>query len=156
MKIRGGFVSNSSSSSFVIPIRAIKPWQIEMIKDHINVALKYIKDNNIECEEFYGDLNADSIGLGYVSPEQAWHIEERRNCIFGATTMDNFDMDMFLQKIVRIENEYVKWESDSWGDFIFDNEMIDKWNREILREKLQKLNDIGKENEEGNKEESNG
>ena len=40
MKIRNGFVSNSSSSSFIINKENLTPNQIERIKNHIEVDVK--------------------------------------------------------------------------------------------------------------------
>jgi len=81
MKIRAGFVSNSSSSSFVINKANLNYEQIDQILNHIDVA---------------GD--------------EAWRIREDYARIFGDTCMDNFDMDKFLRDI-GVKDEYVTWGS---------------------------------------------
>ncbi len=80
MKIRQGFVSNSSSSSFIVSKNVLSNSQIRKIKNHI----KYAKTN------FQMD-NADSI--------ERWGIEETEEEITMSTGMDNFDMHEFLVKI---------------------------------------------------------
>jgi hypothetical protein len=72
MKIRNGFVSNSSSSSFIIPKSALSAAQIDKIKN-------------------YG-----TAGALYGAPDSGWDIKEDKHTIRGSTYMDNFDMDQYL------------------------------------------------------------
>jgi hypothetical protein len=69
VKIRNGFVSNSSSSSFAILRSNLTDLQVQQIQNHDDEA---------------GD--------------NAWTIEVGR-CVIGNTSMDNFDMAEFLSKI---------------------------------------------------------
>lgn len=95
MKIRSGFVANSSSSSFIINKEHLTPEQIDAIWDHI----KYSQEHNLEC--YGGD-----------SYRNEWDIVENDGIIGGDTTMDNFDMFHFLELIgidmnkVETEGEY--------------------------------------------------
>jgi len=70
MKIRNGFVSNSSSSSFVIQKKDITAEQLTQINKH-----------------------ADEAG------SESWGITETDTTIEGWTMMDNFDMEEYLEKI---------------------------------------------------------
>ena len=85
MKIRNGFVSNSSSSSFVIKLDDINSRQKMGIYDHRK---ELEKDG---CED------------------DAWDISENANVIKGTTSMDNFDMEDYLTNTLNIDNIYIEW-----------------------------------------------
>ena len=87
MKIRNGFVSNSSSSSFTINKDDITCLQIVAIKKHI---------------EFGNDMGV------YGSDIDAWSISESDFTISGYTSMDNFSMRDFLEKI-GVPEDKIKW-----------------------------------------------
>jgi len=93
MKIRNGFVSNSSSSSFVINRSKLSKIQIKRIHDHIFHASKH---PNIF--PFLED----------------WEIEENEDMdtITGFTWMDNFDMETYLRDFVKIADEDIIWDRD--------------------------------------------
>lgn len=80
MKIRSGFVSNSSSSSFIIDKRDITMHQYDLLKKHSDIA-----------------------------ESDAWHISEDEKNIYGSTYMDNFDMHNYL-KLIDIDITKVRWE----------------------------------------------
>lgn len=86
MKIRTGFVSNSSSSSFVIKKQDLTDLQILKIYDYLN--------------------EAKILGL-HISDEY-WEISEDEYNIKGWTFMDNFDMAEFFDRI-GISNLIVEW-----------------------------------------------
>ena len=93
MKIRNGFVSNSSSSSFVIPKEKLTYEQIDKIYRHIEEAEKHY--------EYYD--------FGSVNNGNAWHISESEFYVSGYCIMDNFDMYEYLYKYLKVEKDCVKW-----------------------------------------------
>ena len=89
MKTRNGFVSNSSSSSFVIPKCYITPFQIALIKNHFEASSFFC--SIIQDEKYYSQ--------GERHPSDEWEIRETDKELMGFTTMDNFGMDDFLALI---------------------------------------------------------
>jgi hypothetical protein len=92
MKIRNGFVSNSSSSSFVIPKDELTSEQIMKIHDYSEEARKH--------QEYY------DFGDAY---DMDWNIHESDFYISGYCIMDNFDMYTFLEEYLKIPREIIKW-----------------------------------------------
>ena len=100
MRIRQGFISNSSSASFVIlHPESLSRNQVNMIANHI----------------YFGSKS----GLDFATDHNAWNVKITRcpNCgcaqsISGDTSMANFDMEEFLLKVVRIEPEDFEYNCD--------------------------------------------
>ena len=85
---RNGFVSNSSSCSFVIRKVALTRLQLIAIRHH-GVVGRWL-------------------GIDY--PDYAWMIDETISEIRGYTSMDNFDMREFLEAIgVVLEDVEMEW-----------------------------------------------
>jgi len=89
MKIRNGFVSNSSSSSFVVSLRKLSLEQLCKILNH----------------QIWGER----LGIEYAKSD-AWDITIRKGVLYSSTSMDNFDMGAFMEKL-GVENVV-------WGDGI--------------------------------------
>ena len=90
MKKRECFVSNSSSSSFIIPIKLLTETQILQIEMHARLAK---------------DLNLDNW-------DDPWHIDrdlqDGEPVIKGTTWLDNFSMSSFFE-IIGVSDNIVEW-----------------------------------------------
>lgn len=96
MKIRSGFVSNSSSSSFILKKKDLTKWQICAIKYHLEFGkLLGVEYSNDECDrwETFGIKNKDC------------------KTIRLSTSMTNFNMRYFL-KIIGVPDEVVPKEEE--------------------------------------------
>lgn len=96
MKVRFDFVTNSSSSSFIIAKKYLDGDQLEAIRDHHDLAAKM---QMIQEDDYH------------MFP---WIIEENDLYITGHVSMDNFSMYSFLQKIE------VPMDKISWDEYEFD------------------------------------
>jgi hypothetical protein len=75
MKIRFGFVSNSSDASFAIPLKFLSPFQIEAIIRYATIG--------------------EMLDIPYA--DDGWSIQVTPTHIIGDTNMDNFDMDTLFE-----------------------------------------------------------
>jgi len=94
MKIKSDFITNSSSASFMILKENLSYLQMALIFDHIEVGM-------ILANKYKYD----------VYPDQ-WKISETETEIKGHTSMDNFDMWWYLEKI-GVRREHVEYDSSN-------------------------------------------
>lgn len=100
MKFRKGYVSNSSSSSFIVNLDNKSNEYKLMIIDHVNIGKQ---------------LNMDSATI------DSWEICFSKDKIYCETTMDNFDMGNFVRKI---ENKKISDFNITPGIEYISNELI--------------------------------
>lgn len=87
MKLRIGFVTNSSSSSFIIAKSDLTDEQIEKIKNYFEAAKK----------------------VGMNDFDDLWDIDETNFNINGFTCMNNGDMLKFL-RLIGVDRDNIEWE----------------------------------------------
>lgn len=93
MRLRLGFVSNSSSSSFVIPLQYVTEKQLHEIKNHLDIVKLFVSNPELypNCWKGYEECEYDK--------EDAWEVNVSDNNVSGSTDMDSFDMYSFLASI---------------------------------------------------------
>jgi hypothetical protein len=120
MKIRSGFVSNSSSSSFVITKVALNNFQVEAIKNHISV-IEYMNTGNENVISYYlkswldenimnnPDKMQHFFEIRYADSDDAWYVYENFATVEGNCLINNFSMFDFL-KMIGVDDKYINWE----------------------------------------------
>ena len=109
MKVRHDFVTNSSSSSFIISKKILTKKQIEAIRNHSELGEK--------------------LNIRYAKSD-AWNIEENNEYITGYTWMDNFSMYDFL-KAIDINLKKVCWREYPFNINEYNNQELEENNINI-------------------------
>lgn len=92
MRIRAGFVSNSSSASFVIKLEFLSPRQRMEI---------------LQYEEIAPSMNVPGSDFGC----DGWTVWEEGDSLYGETSMDNFSMGNYL-RMIGVPMDQVQWGDD--------------------------------------------
>lgn len=101
MKQRSGFVSNSSSASFIISTKNLTPDQIYCIFNHEEWA-------KLNCS-----LGKAGWNTGDFYFDNSWEITwENDDTIFGESCMDNFGMEDFLNLIGIPQESIISYHND--------------------------------------------
>ena len=156
MKVRSGFVSNSSSSSFIVLKDALTEEQREQIINFQEWIQYFIAEDEKKWVD-EPDIDNESEKYKEHSPfweqqytrlkykfeyyyEGYWRLIETDDYIFGATTMDNLGMNEYFD-FIKINDEFVRWD-DGWVDNPSPNDLtfIKKMKLEFRRRKLVRLN----------------
>lgn len=110
MKIRYDFITNSSSSSFIISKKYLDEEQLIAIRKHTELADKLDWD------------------CGWYDK---WNIEENHNYITGHTYMDNFSMSSFLEYI-GVPDSVIVWDEIEYNLSTYnDNTSNSEINKEV-------------------------
>jgi hypothetical protein len=95
MKVRTGFVSNSSSCSFIIDRHTISDEKIEGIKQYVHCGnLEKCKESTtrcIGCRDDFWEYN-----------DQCWGIDVSDETISCETSMANFDLYSYIVRVLEI------------------------------------------------------
>ena len=122
MKIRMGFVSNSSSCSFTISKKGLTEEQISQIKNHIKAAKKLAKQGKVcytdaSTWHLVGKKNSPDVGTFTEGDAwdvgDAWDIKDQGDKILVGTTITNFDLEEFV-KVIGVPEENISGMTDSW------------------------------------------
>lgn len=134
MKKRKGFVSNSSSSSFIIELHYLSQYQIDAIQNHIEIAKKIdsdlLRDGKETKYEYYED----------------WFINVDDFALWAKTSMDNFDLETFIIDELGIPYDAIKYFGDgNWTEDINDDHEYKNYKTiKSRKNKILKLKNISK------------
>lgn len=108
-KIRTGFVSNSSSSSFILSKNLLEDEQIDLIINHKEYSKEILERLNndkifkiVSGVYHFSDYEFDATGWN------EWNVKQSDNFILLETNLDNFNMEQYLE-IIRATNSIINY-----------------------------------------------
>lgn len=114
MKIRNGFVSNSSSSSFILNKKDLTAEQIEQIKNYVTESVRLVNERKARFDSYPSPAIPDGMteddyydlpDLGYKDND--WQVSETDKTIECHCIIDNFQMDSFF-RVIGINNKIIR------------------------------------------------
>jgi len=134
MKKRVGFVSNSSSSSFIIFKDALSKKRLDMVVNYQDW-IKFF----IELDEKKNEPENLINKFSYYDTDP-WQIKVEDDFIFGETSMDNFSISDYFSHI-NIKPKYIKWDDGyNTEPFYSQLEFIKKMKKKQRKRKIKKIN----------------
>lgn len=118
MKIRKGFVSNSSSSSFVVCKYGLTNDQKDMLLNHTDYILKFIKQEDIK-DYGYGPYTEE-----YGVLDEYWTITEGKYIYHCYSSQDNFDLIKFTKDIIKVPDSDILIIEDG-GHFWYEDDELE-------------------------------
>ena len=115
MKIRNGFVSNSSSASFMIKIEDLTQEQIESIKNYEQSA--YYKNSQYPQPCWRIIVTTPPVLMIPGLSDITW----TEGQVLGFADIDNFDIYHYMTDALKIDPKMISYEDDN-GTYIDDEE----------------------------------
>jgi len=113
MKIRSGFVSNSSSASFILTMGNLTNEQVVAVEEKLGKSRNLIPKNLAICGQFVESY----VVYDVKCYNDRWICSKGPGEIRGDTWMDNGDLRKWFKKLGIPKQEYVFLSDDEYEDY---------------------------------------